>query len=396
MAEHGGPVRPLGDDAVAVSSKKMHRYIISSSNSNCNSNSKNTRQQQEQQQRQQQKGPSSLVSRCMAVLVANLERYPPSVLGMLAENEWNDLIATKHEKTAPRQGTGGLDGTGRRTPALSERFLREVETANPHLAESKCADTLIWKDCVECQFKRDGLTRPRALLLPWPLLVQQIVDLSDVLVAYKTQEDELDKEGHQLALTEEVSANITEATMALKESPMNVTLLKDSGIGKVLKKLIKASSSRSKKSIFKRLKLPTTNLPARTAVAANVKEVSVLKQLERLLQAWMDLAASQGIAISSNSSSPPRKGDMTTSFEKDQQDLQRAETCNTWRKLFAVLKDRADQRRFHLDKKCAPSVKTKIPFVLRSSRFDRPIHVANRFWIVIGAKGPVKRLALPS
>ena len=335
MADEAASIKPAVDDAVAVSSKKQRYVQVRDDNDGHNNSSK-----------QKAVGPSSLVARCMAVVVANLERYPPQALGVLAENDWEDLVRSKHRKTAPQKGTGGLDGTGRRAPALSERFLAEVEVQNAHLAESALADVLLWRDCVEYQFNREGLTRPRALLLPWPLLVKQTADLADVFGEYKKKEDEADKARELLELTNEEAKTIIHAAQDLKESPMNISLLKESGIGKVLKKVIKASSTRGQKSVFKRLKMPISSAAAR---AGDVKEISVLKLLERLLQAWMDLAASQGVAMSN---SPGKKNGVAVEhLRKDDDDLRRAESCQSWRQLFAVLKERAEHRRFNLGQK---------------------------------------------
>lgn len=331
MSDEAAPNKPPGDDAVALSSKKQ-RYVQVRGDTQNNNTKKHTRV-----------GPSSLVARCRAVVVANLERYPPQVLGVLSENDWEELVQSRHHKTAPQKGTGGLDGTGRRTPALSGRFLAEVEGHNPHLAESALADDLLWKDNVEYQFTRDGLTRPRALILPWPLLVKQIANVADAFSGYRKKEDEAEKNEEMLELTSKDTTTIVEATQALKESPMNVALLKESGIGKVLKKLIKVSSTRRQKSIFKRLKMPVSSAAAR---AGDVKELSVLKQLEQLLQAWMDLAASVGVEIYS---SPTKKnGVAVEKFREDNDDLLRVEKCKSWRQLFASLKERAEERKLNL------------------------------------------------
>lgn len=329
MSEDEDPFKPSGIDAVAVSSKKQ-RCIKSDDG------------------KHQKKGASSLVARCRAVVVANLERYPPESLGMLAENDWEDLVQSRHRKTAPQKGTGGLDGTGRRTPALSERFLSEVEGTNPHLAESNLADELLWRDIVEYRFNREGLTRPRALLLPWPVLVKQIADLADIFSDCKKKEEEADGAGELLELTPVESRAVINATINLTDSPMNLALLKDSGIGKALKKLIKASSNRSQKSVLKRLKMPISSAAAKEEGA---KELSVLKQLERLLQSWVDLAASLGVAISSSPKKKMKGTEAAEQLRKDEEDLQRAEKCQTWRQLFAVLSERTDQRRHNLGMK---------------------------------------------
>jgi len=280
--------------------------------------------------------------------VANLERYPAEVFAMICESDWEELLRIKHQKSEPQKGTGGLDGTGRRTPALSEKFMRDVESMQSHLAESTVADTLIWKDCVEFRFKRGGLTRPSAMLLPWPLLVKQVADQADVLSLWRKKEDEADAKGEELEVSEQEAKCITDATLALQVSPMNLSLLKDSGVGKILKKLIKVSNNRQYKSVFKRIKMPAVMSLGASSQPGEGKEISVLKQLDRLLQSWMDLAASKGVEGMSNSGKKKAKGQAAEQFQKDDDDLKHAEDCKTWRQLFNNLKDRAEQRRLNL------------------------------------------------
>lgn len=332
-------MRPGVDDAVSVSSKKR-RYVYPTNeyaHRKDRSSSKNT-----------------LVARCRSVVVANLERYPPVIFQMLAEADWEDIIRCKHHKTAPQKGSGGLDGTGRRAPALSEKFIAEVEQENPHLAESQLSDELIWRDCVEFRFKQNGLTRPRGLLYPWPLLVKQAKDISDVFLDFRRKEDEADKNENQLMISGSEESTLLEAAQTLREMPMNVALLKESGVGIRIQKVVKKAKERKHKSVFKRVKIPArSNAANPTRISTNSSdnsgkdnEISVLKLLDKLLQTWKDLAASKGIDVEAS-------GDREAleQLKKDDTDLKRAEKCKSWRQLFATLKERAEQNRVNLGQK---------------------------------------------
>jgi hypothetical protein len=338
MADNSN-AKPNQDEAIAVSSRKQRFVQVSTSQSNDN-----------------KKNVSSLFSRCRAVVVANLDRYPPEILGMLGPDDWADIVRCKHRKTAPQKGKDGLDGTGRRTPCMSERFIAEVEEMNPHLADLSVADRLVWRDCVEFQFSRSGLTRPRAMLLPWPLLVKQVINQAEILVDWQKKEDSSESAFAPLELSELEAKTIIDATQRLRDSPMNVSLLKESGIGKVLKKLVKASSNRTHTTIFKRLKMPAsaaTSLAASKAGADGRKmELSVLKTLEMLLQAWMDLAASRGIAINSSGGGSAESGTAIMLYQEDSDDLKcLEESGKSWKQLHVLLKGRAEQRRRNLGQK---------------------------------------------
>ena len=191
---------------------------------------------------------SSLIFRCRSVIVANLERFPAESFNRCDETEWEEIIRLRHRKTAPKQGSGGLDGTGRAVPALSEKFLYEVEHCVPHLAESNVVDELVWRDCVQYQFRLGGLTRPRALEYPWPLLIKHILNAGTVLL-------------DRTIPTE--SPEVREATKTLQTLPMNVALLKATSIGKKVKK------------------------------AAKIRNTD--QGLKQLLKSWMNVAACSGV-----------------------------------------------------------------------------------------------------
>jgi hypothetical protein len=132
-------------------------------------------------------GTTSLVSLCLGVVVTSLEKYAPESFGVLSEEDFEEIIQQRHRRTSPKEGSGGLDGTGRVAPALSDKFLAEVELANPHLSESVVVDRLVWKDCVNFRFREGGLTRPPALVLPWPLLVDKVRECAKALQRQQAQ-----------------------------------------------------------------------------------------------------------------------------------------------------------------------------------------------------------------
>jgi len=269
---------------------------------------------------------------CRSVVVANLERYPPKAFQVCGEEDFDSLVRQRHAATKPKTkgggsraaatvSGGGLDGTGRVAPAISDKFLAEVELRNPQLRESKVVDELVWKDCVEFRFRRGGVARPPALTLPWPLLVAQIADACGTLADSNT-----DVDGPEADRAYEV----------LRKSPMNVSLLQSTGAGKVIKKA---------------LKLQKRKCDTPSAVAK-------YERLERLLESWKELAAQSGVQGAAapspkkklKTSPPSADADATSSKaagdqEEVERDLRVAETCLSWRQLFAALKRREEMRR---------------------------------------------------
>jgi hypothetical protein len=246
----------------------------------------------------------SLIYLCRSVIIANLERYPPDSLGIVSEEEWESIIRLRHRRTSPKAGSGGLDGTGRIAPALSDRFLAEVEQANPQIAESAVVDQLVWKDCVEYKFKMGGMTRPKTLTYPWPILMDKIRRTGDALALLMEKDT-----------SERDEASVGRAMEKLTQFPMNIAMLKATGIGKSIKKIIKSQRGES--------------------------ESPVVERLNQLLTSWMDLAASNGIKIKG------QNGQAAGSqvFKDDEEDLRILETCPMWRHLFAALTQREEKRR---------------------------------------------------
>jgi hypothetical protein len=247
----------------------------------------------------------SLIYLCRSVIIANLERYPPDSLGIVSEEEWESIIRLRHRRTSPKAGSGGLDGTGRIAPALSDRFLAEVEQANPRIAESAVVDQLVWKDCVEYKFKMGGMTRPKSLTYPWPILVEKIRRTGDVLATMMEKN-----------ASERDEASIGRVMDKLIQFPMNIALLKATGIGKSIKHIIKSHRGES--------------------------ESPVVERLKQLLTSWMDLAASNGVKIKGQNGQAASSPQV---FKDDEEDLRILETCPMWRHLFAALTQREQKRR---------------------------------------------------
>eukprot|EP00542_Grammatophora_oceanica_P012461 CAMPEP_0194042348 /NCGR_PEP_ID=MMETSP0009_2-20130614/14134_1 /TAXON_ID=210454 /ORGANISM="Grammatophora oceanica, Strain CCMP 410" /LENGTH=268 /DNA_ID=CAMNT_0038686171 /DNA_START=24 /DNA_END=830 /DNA_ORIENTATION=- len=120
---------------------------------------------------------------------------------------------------------------------------------------------------------------------------------------------------------------------------MNVSLLQSSGIGKSVKKFLKACHSgkvRNESMVFEKRSVGSNGLTGKQAQFA-----SPVDQLETLLQQWKDMAANNGVAMSSSASSLRRGVD----HDAAQADLLTVETCRTWRALFHTLDQRESERR---------------------------------------------------
>ncbi len=271
--------------------------------------------------------PETLEARCRSVIVANLERYPPKAFGILPEDAWESIVRVRHETTMPSTGTGGIDGTGRLLPAITDRFLSEVEQANPHFADSDVVDRLAWKDCVEYKYRAGGLTRPPTLLYPWPVLVERLQRSGDGLIQLLQVEDPSEREQQLLEYHVQL----------LSDSPMSVSLLQACGAGKSVKKFVKACRKEHECSLNVHTERPIQGShPARTKTV-----VSPLAQLEETLQRWKNIAANSGVQINTSDG-------QSNEADEDldhQEDMRLVESCQSWRDLFSVLQRREEKRR---------------------------------------------------
>ena len=262
---------------------------------------------QDSLQRNMVAAPKSLVGLCRSVIVTYLERYPPGALGILDEHEWDNIVQVQYERTKPIKGKGGLDGKGRVNPAISEKFMLELEKSVPILAQSTTVDNLVWKDIVESKYRTGGVSRPRWLLYPWPVLQEVVTGHGKTLERIASM-DEIDGDERELCIR---------TIEAVCEIPMDVSLLKSSGIGKTVTRFLRACSS------GRFVEAVETN-PTPSA------KDSLCNRLEGALHAWKQMAAHGGIQISGF------VGD--ASIDTCCSSLSKARTCMMIKYLYNVVK----------------------------------------------------------
>jgi len=269
-------------------------------------------------------GVPPLSELCVNVVVKDLERYPAVALGILDEYQWESILKLRHRKTKPLKGKGGIDGRGRLHPAVTDKFMHEVEEANPHLSESKVADEYIWKDIVEYKFKKGGLSRPKGLLYPWPVLVQQLEDAGKALAdCLKLTEDAESDD------TVKIERSALHAIKCISECPMDFNLLKTSGMGKKVKKFLNKST-----------RLDFLDEPYIYSSGKDIRKTP-RTTLAATLQSWKEMAADSGVKMKDDprSLSPQRKSAPTASI------LTAAKKCDSWRSLYQTLKVHDEDRR---------------------------------------------------
>ncbi len=277
----------------------------------------------------------SLVFLCRTVVTNNLERYTPESFYICNIYEWEEIIQLRHSMTQPNKklapgnhfGNNDLDGNGRLLPAISAKILQQIEECNEHIADSASADTLVWKDCVEYRFKRNvGLLRPPILFLPWPILVQHIQNQCQTLSSIIIDSADNGKE----VVSKPTMDDINEAIHVLQSTTWNVALLRDTGIGKIVKRLLKKVSGSKTGSSF-------------------ITDNHVII-LQKLLSGWMNLATTNNITGTyqwKETTSSTKKVTSTTMSTLDSEeeaiqssDLQLLEKCLSWRQLYHVLERR--------------------------------------------------------
>jgi hypothetical protein len=267
------------------------------------------------------------------VIIQNLERYPMEAFGILDEEEFQSLLLLRHRRTQPK------DGSERLVPAVSDKFLSALEAANPQFFpanhnnmknnntdnNAKLIDETLWKTCVEYRFRRGGMTRPLALELPWPFLVQRLQEAANRLLLPLSVPQHPHSSSSFVTTTD---ADLANAIHTLETTPMNVALLRDSGVGKTMKKITKKQNH---------------HLPIET-----------LRSIQTILNNWMELVNNNDDDNTNDHADEPCAGKTSKSKTTDhhhhhsdeqQEDLRSAESCQTWRQLFAVLKQREEDRR---------------------------------------------------
>lgn len=264
----------------------------------------------------------TLVELCRSVLVSNLEKYPADAFGILDEEEWENVIRVRYERTRPQKGKGGLDGKGRMNPAVGDKFMVELESTIPHLAHSDVVDELVWKDIVEFRYKAGGVSRPKGLLYPWPVLENLAKEHAATLLRISKMKA-LEKDERKIAFQS--------IQTICKLLPMDVALLESSGIGKAVNKFLKACSSNAALQIFDQPISPS-----------NIRETP-RTMLEAVFQAWKALAAKSGVVMTDAVSS----GESSSSDLDCAKHLSKARKCNSWRDLYNVLSEYDEKRRSH-------------------------------------------------
>jgi hypothetical protein len=328
----------------------------------------------------------SLSELCQRIICSKLEKYPPEAFAILSPDEWDRIVEYRYTTTAPKhkataataavatatsssfstttqkQPKIGLDSSGRMIPAINADSLKLIEECNPHLATSTVSDNLIWKDCVEyCFSTKSEYNRPKSLYLPWPLLIDNIQQSIQEIQLWWNYCCCHKDENINIAITcataetnEEKEATIHKSVQVLQESPMSVTLLESTGVGKVVSKLIKSMTK--KKQQMSANKGTKGNPSSNMMQYALFGDSSVLNQLTSLVNSWKDVASANGIQIihkdsptaskhmlSSSLSTvedKSRRPTITSNEEQNRKDMEALIHCTSWRKLFAYLQSR--------------------------------------------------------
>ena len=270
-------------------------------------------------------GVPRLSDLCINVVVKDLERYPAAAFGIIDEYQWDCILRLRHRRTKPLRGKGGIDGRGRLHPAVTDKFMLELEEVNPHLNQSKIADEYIWKDIVEYKFKKGGLSRPQGLLYPWPVLVKQLEDAGKVLsdcirIVADSAESGVDDREKAMSATLIAIKNVS-------ESPMDLNLLKISGIGKKVKKFLSKAT-----------RLDFLDEPYIYSSGKDIRKTP-RTTLESTLQSWKDMAAESGVKMKNGEKNGRTKPAPTASI------LTAARKCDSWRSLYQTLKVHDEDRR---------------------------------------------------
>ena len=314
---------------------------------------------------------------CLETIAGSLEKFPPHCFSLLAEFEWDEIIRKKHRNTSPGQNksgsakisapvilSGGLDGSGRTIPAVAHKFMREVEEANPHLSQSAVSDELVWRDCVENKFRSGGTSRPRFFQYPWPLLIEKLKSSGDDLLHVLTPPPSSPGEEGctEASIRQQREDRMMKSIQFLGNSVMSIDLLAQSGCGKAVKKFIKeckkvVATTDGGRSIPRWM-------PDILAPRPNLRLLSPVEYLDKLLSSWKALASSSGVEVttasantitkSSSSSSKDETTDTMTIFppelfsgqnkrtsdEQHREDVALAMTCRQWRQIFEALSNR--------------------------------------------------------
>jgi len=346
----------------------------------------------------------TLSSMCVKVIGTKIDKIDPILLQALSEYEWESVVRFKCETISKSKSNASkrkMSGNYGKLPAINEKVVKEIEEKNPHLRSSKVVDELIWQDCVEYHFARDGNSRPTILYLPWPKLVETYEKLGiamlDLLKKPCTSKAE-----DSLNRTRKLEKCITRLYIA----PMCVPLLAQSRIGKNVADFVK----QSRKIFPKGKNLEDCEVPdhfpslcserwplqpnvialhsdRHSATQKSSELSSSLAALEKLLLGWKGMAKKAGIKMK-NSSENQRPQDLSnsctgqdsvTSGKQHKQDIADAQKCNEWRELHVLLLKRkqimtaSNSARYKkiLDNECSNKLTTAKTSTKKKTGWDR-------------------------
>mmetsp|Transcript_2235 Transcript_2235/g.2683 ORF Transcript_2235/g.2683 Transcript_2235/m.2683 type:complete len:434 (-) Transcript_2235:599-1900(-) len=270
----------------------------------------------------------SLATKCMKTIATNIERYPAETLGsILCEMEWENVVRLKYQMTAPqyqiqKRVGSNLLSDGRKFPVLNEKFIKDFEERNPHLAKSNVIDDLVWKDNVDFKFRKGGHSRPALFNEPWQMQIRKLKSISEELTGL-VEDDNIEN-------SKQVIRRILKE---LKVTPMTVDLLSQTGIGKVLKKTIRK---------------------IRQSQAVQETSPGILTQFEFLLDQWKQVAGF------SNSNTNEKNNESLacilgkrkeTSDARHRKDVNTIKECDQWRDMYdALVKREQNLRNAHGEK----------------------------------------------
>lgn len=197
-------------------------------------------------------------------------------------------------------------------PLMSDKFISDIEIACPALAGSTVVDDLVWKDCTDYKFKVNGPLRPSWLELPWKVRIEQTKQVGIGLMKHIS-------ELGGCCNNEEDLRELQQNLSLLETRPMSITLLSISGIGKVVKKIVK--------QMKKRIDVQET-------------EHEVIYRMQRILDSWQTLASGNEFQSHQLDCSGRNR---FTSLEQHAHDIEMAEQAQTWRELFKALQQRQER-----------------------------------------------------
>jgi len=188
----------------------------------------------------------------------------------------------------------------------------------------------VWKDIVEYKFKKGGLSRPKGLLYPWPVLMQQLDDagraFNDCLALFREDSQSI-ADGRA-----KIESCTIHAIKNMTELPMDLNLLKSCGIGKRVKKFLSKST-----------RIDFLDEPYVYSSGKDIRKTP-RTTLEVTLQSWKDMAADSGVKMKSGERRSGGKDSRSTGPPMASM-LSAAKKCDSWRSLYQTLKVHDEDRR---------------------------------------------------